>query len=41
VLEGIWTEWYENGQKNIEGNYKEGELEGQVTVWQENGKKEK
>ena len=31
--------WYENGQKDSEGTYKDGELIGKFTEWYENGKK--
>ena len=30
---------YENGQKRIEGNYKDGKADGLETVWYENGQK--
>jgi len=33
------TEWYENGQKNSEGTFKVGELDGLMTTWYENGQK--
>ena len=36
---GQWTEWYENGQKKEEGEWKEGDKEGQWTYWHENGQK--
>ena len=35
---GNWTEWYENGQKIVEANYKENLWEdGKTTWWYENG----
>ena len=34
---GHWTQWYENGKKWYEGDYKDGE--GHWTFWYENGKK--
>jgi len=33
------TRWYENGQKEFEGNYKDGKLDGKWTLWHENGQK--
>jgi antitoxin component YwqK of YwqJK toxin-antitoxin module len=33
------TGWYENGQKEFEGTYKNGELDGFVTGWWSNGQK--
>ncbi len=30
---GKFTEWYENGQKSTEENYKDGELDGKSTRW--------
>jgi antitoxin component YwqK of YwqJK toxin-antitoxin module len=35
----IESDWYENGQKKSEGNYKDGNREGLWTVWFENGQK--
>ena len=35
--DGKWTEWYENGQKKSEENWKDGKREGKWTVWYENG----
>ena len=29
--------WYGNGQKEIEGNYKDGKLDGKYIQWYENG----
>ncbi len=40
-LDGLWTDWYENGKKNIEENYKDGELDGLKTWWYRNGQKRK
>jgi antitoxin component YwqK of YwqJK toxin-antitoxin module len=36
---GLWTFWYENGQKESEGSYKNWEKEGIWTFWYENGQK--
>ena len=33
-------EWYKQGQKSEERNYKDGKLDGLVTGWYENGQKE-
>jgi len=33
------TWWYENGQKEYEGTYKDGKLDGKWTDWYENGQK--
>ena len=30
---GLWTEWYENGQKLMEANWKEGEKYGATTLF--------
>jgi len=35
--EGLYTSWYENGQKEYEANYKDGELEGLHTYWDKDG----
>jgi antitoxin component YwqK of YwqJK toxin-antitoxin module len=35
---GIWTSWYENGQKNSEQNYINGKEDGEYNVWHPNGK---
>ena len=37
--DGLWTKWYENGQKVEEGTYKDGERDGLWTKWYENGQK--
>ena len=36
---GLFTSWYENGQKEMEGTYKDGKKDGLWTDWFENGKK--
>ena len=38
---GIHTTYYENGQKEYEGFYKDGELDGLYTTWYDNGQKKK
>jgi len=38
--DGLYTYWYENGQKKKEGTYKDGKLDGLWTEWYENGQKE-
>jgi len=38
---GLWTEWYENGQKKKKETYKDGEEVGKWTYWYENGQKMK
>ena len=40
ITDGINTQYYENGQKESEGNYKDGKEEGLHTTWYENGQKE-
>jgi len=37
--DGKLTRWYENGQKSLEANYKDGDLDGKWTEWYENGQK--
>ena len=37
--EGLYLEWYKNGQKKKETNYKDGILDGLKTHWDENGGK--
>ena len=32
VMDGLWTQWHENGQKWIKENYKEGEKD-RLQVW--------
>ena len=39
VWNGKLTEWEENGQKKLEGTYKDGERDGLVTSWFENEQK--
>ncbi|MEO1981939.1 MAG: hypothetical protein ABGZ24_15585, partial [Fuerstiella sp.] len=36
----LWLSWHENGQKEGEGNYKDGKRVGLHAEWYENGKKE-
>ena len=36
-LDGLWTRWYENGQKWREVNHKDGKREGLLIEWDENG----
>ena len=36
LINGKWTEWFENGQKNFEVNYKDGELISEKE-WNEDG----
>jgi len=38
-LDGLWTWWYENGQKEEEGTFKDGKEDGLLTEWYENGQK--
>ena len=38
-LDGLKTEWYENGQKKREETYKDGKPDGLWTWWYENGQK--
>ena len=37
--DGLWTEWYENGQKRYEKTIKDGEIDGLWTNWYINGQK--
>jgi antitoxin component YwqK of YwqJK toxin-antitoxin module len=37
--DGVWTDWYENGQKESEATYKDGELDSKWISWHENGQK--
>ena len=39
IYDGKWIEWYENGQKNLEKNYKDGKQDGLENFWYENGQK--
>ena len=34
---GVYTEWYQNGQKSSEGTYADGEQDGMWTGWSRNG----
>ena len=36
--DGVWVRWYENGNKNSEGTYRNGEWQGVYKVWYPNGK---
>ena len=40
ITDGINTKYYENGQKESEGNFKDGKEEGFHTGWYDSGKKE-
>ena len=35
-LDGLWTEWYDNGQKSFKGIYKDGKLISQQ-FWNKDG----
>ncbi len=37
--DGKWTEWYDNGQKKLEGFYKKYNKSGKWTEWFDNGQK--
>ena len=37
--DGLYTNWYENGQKRYELTNKDGEFDGLYTNWYENGQK--
>ena len=37
--DGLYTNWYENGQKKLEGSAKDDESDGFHIFWDENGKK--
>ena len=39
VKNGLYTEYYDNGQKSVEENYKDGKKDGLEVWWHENGKK--
>ena len=39
-LDGLCTEWYQNGQKKIKGIIKDGRRYGLCALWYENGQKE-
>ena len=36
--DGVWTSWYENGNKWSQGKYINGKEDGKYSVWYENGK---
>ena len=36
---GEWIAWYKNGQKQSEGNFKDGKPDGLFIAWYENGQK--
>ncbi|MBP5396848.1 MAG: toxin-antitoxin system YwqK family antitoxin [Bacteroidales bacterium] len=36
--DGVWVSWYENGNKNSEGTYRDGQWQGVYKVWHPNGK---
>jgi antitoxin component YwqK of YwqJK toxin-antitoxin module len=38
-FDGVWTKWYDNGQKNSEEGYKSGIPVGVNTYWYDNGQK--
>ena len=38
--QGMWTSWYDNGQKRSEGTYKNGERDGAWIFWTEDGEQE-
>ena len=38
IADGKLTEWYENGQKKLEGHYETNRAEGKWTEWDENGR---
>ena len=37
--DGLWTQWYVNGQKDFEDLWKDGNLDGLSTFWYEDGQK--
>ena len=39
VKHGVWTSWYSNGQKKLEGEYNKDVPTGQFTWWHENGQR--
>ena len=39
VSNGLFTEWYQNGQKEYEGNWKDGKRDGLFTSWERKGGK--
>ena len=38
-LDGVFIQWYEDGQKKYERTYKDGEEDGLLTIWYEDGQK--
>lgn len=36
--DGVWMSWYENGNKNSQGTYRDGLWQGEYKVWYPNGK---
>ena len=38
-LDGVYTGWYDNGQKRSYGTYKVGNKDSQWTYWYKNGQK--
>ena len=36
--DGTWVSWYENGNKNSEGTYRNGQWQGTYRVWHPNGR---
>ncbi len=39
MLNGLYTEWYKNGQKKLDCNYENNEKHGSYNEWHENGNK--
>ena len=39
--DGLWTSWYENGQKESEETFKDGDYDGLWTKWHRNGQKKR
>ena len=37
--DGLYTEWYENGNKKLEYTYNDGKMDGLRTFWYEDGQK--
>jgi len=37
--DGVWNQWYENGQLKLEAHYQAGQEHGMFTQWYENGQK--
>lgn len=36
--DGVWVSWFENGNRNSEGTYRDGQWQGTYKVWYPNGK---